>query len=233
MFPAIGVVLLVVCLTTLDGNGEGGGLLWKTTDAASIQCGGGNPSAAGEALKAVAKGIYYESAQLVSDSSSKDKDSGGFKKFLHSVQCSLEKVKPWAEELEHEVRRIEETAKRISFGILQSFGKFFDKLVNIDQKTVKKPSPKPPTTIKPSTTEAALNTESTTHSSTVTSTPKETSNLKETTTTTNNPQHLDDKEPSDVENEIFGSSVLCPEGFVVNIDGICEKNFRSKRRDQI
>uniref|UniRef100_A0A1I8NTB6 Uncharacterized protein n=1 Tax=Stomoxys calcitrans TaxID=35570 RepID=A0A1I8NTB6_STOCA len=49
-------------------------------------------------------------------------------KFLHKIQCSLEKAKPWIDELEQETKRLEEAAKILGIGILNSFGDFINKL---------------------------------------------------------------------------------------------------------
>lgn len=53
-------------------------------------------------------------------------------KFLHKIQCSLEKAKPWVNELQQEAKRLEEAAKRLGIGILNSFGEFINKLAEED-----------------------------------------------------------------------------------------------------
>ncbi|XP_017850802.1 uncharacterized protein LOC108605552 [Drosophila busckii] len=49
--------------------------------------------------------------------------------FLHSVQCTLEKAKPWIEDLEKEAKRLEETAKRVGLSIVHRFGSIMDTLL--------------------------------------------------------------------------------------------------------
>ncbi|EDW65763.1 uncharacterized protein [Drosophila virilis] len=49
--------------------------------------------------------------------------------FLHNVQCTLEKAKPWIEDLETEAKRLEETAKRVGLSIVHRFGNLIDTLL--------------------------------------------------------------------------------------------------------
>lgn len=223
MFSIIGIALMVVCLATVGGDGNG--LFWTTAQAAAIQCG---TSTTDNSLKSVAEGIFYDSDLTVQNSSKSDNDSSGFKKFLHSVQCSLEKVKPWAEELEHEVRRIEETAKRISFGILKSFGRFFDKLVSIDVKSGQKTTTKSKTR---STTTESSNSFTTEAINVLDSTTKKKEFHAMASSASPEPDNtkLSLNSVSDMENEIFNESPLCPVGYVANSDGICERDFQISR----
>ncbi|KAH8416487.1 hypothetical protein KR222_005528, partial [Zaprionus bogoriensis] len=46
--------------------------------------------------------------------------------FLHNMQCTLEKAKPWIEDLEKEAKRLEETAKRVGLSIVHRFGDLMD-----------------------------------------------------------------------------------------------------------
>ncbi|EDW07870.2 uncharacterized protein LOC6584913 [Drosophila mojavensis] len=50
--------------------------------------------------------------------------------FLHNVQCTLEKAKPWIEDLETEAKRLEETAKRVGLSIVNRFGDLIDSLLS-------------------------------------------------------------------------------------------------------
>ncbi|XP_064555176.1 uncharacterized protein LOC135440098 [Drosophila montana] len=49
--------------------------------------------------------------------------------FLHNVQCTLEKAKPWIEDLETEAKRLEETAKRVGLSIVHRFGNLIETLL--------------------------------------------------------------------------------------------------------
>lgn len=49
--------------------------------------------------------------------------------FLHNVQCTLEKAKPWIDDLETEAKRLEETAKRVGLSIVTRFGDLIDTLL--------------------------------------------------------------------------------------------------------
>ncbi|KAM7350691.1 uncharacterized protein ACRADG_009202 [Cochliomyia hominivorax] len=96
-------------------------------------------------------------------------------KLFHNIQCTLEKAKPWVAELQQEAKRLEEAAKLLGLGILNSFGEFVDKLVD---------------DIPPTTTNNTLN--------------DEFIDLTENST-----------------EEI--SQYLCPDGFVADHNGICER----------
>lgn len=92
-------------------------------------------------------------------------------KLFTSIQCTLEKAKPWLAELQQETKRLEEAAKVLSLGIVNAFGQFVDKLVE-------------------DSTEMPVKTE------------------QNTTTESDS-------------NEI--SVYLCPEGFIADHNGICER----------
>lgn len=49
--------------------------------------------------------------------------------FLHNMQCTLEKAKPWIDDLEKEAKRLEETAKRVGLSIVHRFGDLMDSLL--------------------------------------------------------------------------------------------------------
>lgn len=98
-------------------------------------------------------------------------------KIFHSLQCTLEKAKPWVAELQQEAKRLEEAAKILGLGILNSFGDFVDKLVDGD--TVN--------------TEQINGTLSEENSSSMESATEEI------------------------------SQYLCPEGFIADHNGICER----------
>lgn len=98
-------------------------------------------------------------------------------KIFHSLQCTLEKAKPWVAELQQEAKRLEEAAKILGLGILNSFGDFVDKLVDGD--TVN--------------TEQINGTLSEENSSSMESATQEI------------------------------SQYLCPEGFIADHNGICER----------
>ncbi|XP_075155977.1 uncharacterized protein LOC142229312 [Haematobia irritans] len=102
--------------------------------------------------------------------------------FLHKIQCSLEKAKPWIDELQQEAKRLEEAAKILGLGILNSFGDFIHKLAEDDP--VKSPA---------NATAGHME-----------------SNITTTTTT----QEVSTEKISDF---------LCPDGFVADHNGICER----------
>lgn len=51
--------------------------------------------------------------------------------FLHNVQCSLERAKPWVENIEKEAKRLEESAKRVGLGIVHRVGDLMDSLLGV------------------------------------------------------------------------------------------------------
>lgn len=117
----------------------------------------------------------------VDNNSTEEYDREGSKnslnKIFHSLQCTLEKAKPWVAELQQEAKRLEEAAKILGLGILNSFGDFVDKLVDGD--TVN--------------TEQINGTLSEENSSSMESATEEI------------------------------SQYLCPEGFIADHNGICER----------
>uniref|UniRef100_A0A1B0ADJ9 Protein TsetseEP domain-containing protein n=1 Tax=Glossina pallidipes TaxID=7398 RepID=A0A1B0ADJ9_GLOPL len=134
-------------------------------------------------------------------------DNKGIKNFLHSIQCSLEKAKPWMDELEQEAKRLEAAAKRLGFGILHTFGEFMDKLVGDIQQTGIK-------------NESLIETELT---------PKETTTTPRAVTT------VTAIYASDTDNEISADDDrlhLCPEGFVMDHNDLCERIHNSKGQEQ-
>lgn len=50
-------------------------------------------------------------------------------KFINTIQCTLEKAKPLVTDLQKEVKRLEEAAKNLGLGIINTFGAFVDRLV--------------------------------------------------------------------------------------------------------
>ncbi|XP_011292482.2 uncharacterized protein LOC105261800 [Musca domestica] len=109
-------------------------------------------------------------------------------KFLHKIQCTLEKAKPWMDELQQEAKRLEEAAKLLELGIINSFGAFIDKLTEDEPQ-------KPSHTALNATVAGNGDNSSTTTAG----------ELAITTTT----------------EEI--SEFLCPEGFIADHNGICER----------
>lgn len=99
-------------------------------------------------------------------------------KIFHSLQCTLEKAKPWVAELQQEAKRLEEAAKILGLGILNSFGDFVDKLVD--------------------------------------GTSAETATEVNATASEENSSSMEN-----VTEEI--SQYLCPEGFIADHNGICER----------
>lgn len=57
------------------------------------------------------------------------RNKNSLNQLIHNIQCSLEKAKPWVAEMQQEANRLEEAAKLLGLGILNSFGQFVDKLV--------------------------------------------------------------------------------------------------------
>lgn len=55
--------------------------------------------------------------------------SSDVKQFFQTVQCTLEKAKPWVEEIEKEAKRLEESAKRFGEGVINKFSHFMEKLI--------------------------------------------------------------------------------------------------------
>ncbi|KAI9590198.1 hypothetical protein GQX74_008366 [Glossina fuscipes] len=151
-----------------------------------------------------------ETASIVCDDSNykvnktENADNKGIKNFLHSIQCSLEKAKPWMDELEQEAKRLEAAAKRLGFGILHTFGEFMDKLVGDIQQTGIK-------------NETLIETELT---------PKETTTTPRAVTTVTAIYASDtDNEISAVDDRLH----LCPEGFVMDHNGLCERIHNSSK----
>ncbi|XP_037823723.1 uncharacterized protein LOC119612076 [Lucilia sericata] len=115
------------------------------------------------------------------DSKNKEENKNSLNKLFHNIQCTLEKAKPWVAELQQEAKRLEEAAKLLGLGILNSFGEFVDKLVEETAET----STKNPYNSTLSAEDAG--------NSTV-----------------------------DTANEEI-SQYLCPEGFIADHNGICER----------
>lgn len=118
----------------------------------------------------------------VTSNNNKEDNKNSLKKIFHNIQCTLEKAKPWVAELQQEAKRLEEAAKLLGLGILNSFGQFVDKLVEetVDNKTV---------------------------------------NTKNSTLLNENEIIPNSTE---IANEEL-SPYLCPEGFVADQNGICER----------
>lgn len=110
-------------------------------------------------------------------------------KLFHNIQCTLEKAKPWVDELQQEAKRLEEAAKLLGLGILNSFGDFVDKLVEENVET--------PVKIEENSTISGI-----------TNTTEKDIAIKTTTT-------------ESVTEKI--SEYLCPEGFIADHNGICER----------
>ncbi|EDW00530.1 uncharacterized protein LOC6564560 [Drosophila grimshawi] len=77
--------------------------------------------------------------------------------FLHNVQCTLEKAKPWIEDLEKEAKRLEETAKRVGLSIVHRFGNLMDSILGAAANRI--PSVTTTTTIMPPSSSTSTSTE--------------------------------------------------------------------------
>ncbi|XP_030379721.1 putative uncharacterized protein DDB_G0281733 [Scaptodrosophila lebanonensis] len=109
------LLLLLLCIGQLQG--------------AAIICGSnGNPSGA---AKASSTGDVDGESTTVASAT---KPSSEVNQFLHNVQCTLEKAKPWIEDLEKEAKRLEETAKRVGLSIINRFGDLMDTLLGAANK---------------------------------------------------------------------------------------------------
>ncbi|XP_067637081.1 uncharacterized protein [Eurosta solidaginis] len=164
-------------------------------------------------------------------------------KFLQTVQDTLEKAKPWVVEIEKEAKRLEETAKRFSVGVIRDLGKFVDRLIGgpngVGGGSNKKPTQHSDT--------------STSSSTSMQNTDNKTPDVEVTTAAATVAEVLPDVvvvdanhatglaaaavtaalpavvEISDAENEISGQqddSTLCPDGFVADVNGICLRNHK-------
>ena len=126
----------------------------------------------------IAKPDHKVHLELYNDNEEvREANKNSLNKLFHSIQCTLEKAKPWVADLQQEAKRLEEAAKILSLGIVNAFGEFVDKLVE-------------------DSTELSINVE---HNSTA----------------------ISDVTTSDTSNEI--SDYLCPEGFIADHNGICER----------
>ncbi|XP_046802493.1 uncharacterized protein LOC111683183 [Lucilia cuprina] len=115
------------------------------------------------------------------NSKNKEGNKNSLNKLFHNIQCTLEKAKPWVAELKQEAKRLEEAAKLLGLGILNSFGEFVDKLV---EETVETSTKNP-------------NNSTLSGDGAVNST-------------------------AETGNEEI-SQYLCPEGFIADHNGICER----------
>lgn len=69
------------------------------------------------------------------NNNNREGNKNSLNKLFHNIQCTLEKAKPWVAELQQEAKRLEEAAKLLGLGILNSFGEFVDKLVEENAET--------------------------------------------------------------------------------------------------
>lgn len=113
-------------------------------------------------------------------------DNNEVNNLFHKIQCSLERVKPWMNELQQEAKRLQEAATLLGSGIINSFGAFINKLAEDE------PSLKP---LVQNNNVTPMNNSSTTASTTT----------MEIATT----------------EQI--SEFLCPDGFIADHNGICER----------
>ncbi|EDW82001.1 uncharacterized protein Dwil_GK25362 [Drosophila willistoni] len=118
----LAIVVLSLCLGHLQG--------------AAILC--GSDSEASVASKSVEESL---DSTVVTPT----KKPSELNKLLHTVQCSLEKAKPWIENIEKEAKNLEETAKRVGLRIVHSFGDIMDSFL----ETVGQRKPLTSTTQKP------------------------------------------------------------------------------------
>lgn len=105
--PLIALLLLLLSLGVEQ--------LW----AAPIIC--GDDASAAVAAKSESEGVTTEAPTTSKPSE--------INQFLHNMQCTLEKAKPWIDDLEKEAKRLEETAKRVGLSIVHRFGDLMDSLL--------------------------------------------------------------------------------------------------------
>lgn len=105
------IALLLVLLLSLGVE-----QLW----AAPIIC--GDDASAAVAAKSESEGVTTEAPTTTTKPSE-------INQFLHNMQCTLEKAKPWIDDLEKEAKRLEETAKRVGLSIVHRFGDLMDSLL--------------------------------------------------------------------------------------------------------